>query len=141
MRGHCRLGHRTCLPTRSWHSLDYSRTSPRDLQDHLQTATPVHQHHLARRHRPQPQTDCSLLHLSEKGNNISDTTETNQLINAGEAMQISVPRQSPPSQSQAELLQALSQYPSLIQDPGQPSAQLGTGQVRYTCRESEGRQE
>lgn len=48
---------------------------------------------------------------------------------------ISLPRQSPPSQSQAELLQALSQYPSLIQDPGQPSAQLGTGQVRYTCRE------
>lgn len=46
-----------------------------------------------------------------------------------------VPKQSPPSQSHAELLQALSQYPSLIQEPGQPSAQLGTGQVRYTCRQ------
>lgn len=43
--------------------------------------------------------------------------------------------QSPPSQSHAELLQLESQYLSRIQLGGQPSAQLGTGQERYTCRE------
>ena len=47
--------------------------------------------------------------------------------------------QSPPSQSQAELLQLASQYLSLIQLGGQPSAQLGTGQDKYTYTHSRGR--
>jgi hypothetical protein len=42
-------------------------------------------------------------------------------------------RQSPPSKSHAVLLHAASQNLSPIQLDGQPSAQLGTGQDKYTC--------
>ena len=43
--------------------------------------------------------------------------------------------QSSPSQSHADTLHALSQYLSLIQLEGQPSAQLGTAQLKYTCND------
>lgn len=41
--------------------------------------------------------------------------------------------QSSPSKSHIELLQARSQYLSLIQFGGQPSAQYGTDHAMYTC--------
>lgn len=65
-RGHCRPGHRTCPPARSWHSLDYSTTLPQDPLNHLQTATPVHHLHRARHRRRRPQTDRFPRLLSEK---------------------------------------------------------------------------
>ena len=40
--------------------------------------------------------------------------------------------QSPPSQLQADTLQATSQKPSVIHDGAHPSAQFGTGQLKYT---------
>lgn len=103
-RERCRPGRKTCRPARSWHSPDCSRTSRRD---HQQTA----RHERLGLHQHRPRSDCFRLHLVDREWIKFSNTEKNLHWSLWRVSCccLFLPRQSPPSQSQAELLQALSQ--------------------------------